>query len=317
MRIFTDINNFWADKPVLTIGTFDGVHKGHTKVLSCLKTIAEELGGESIVFTFLQHPRMVINKDDADLKLLSTFEEKAEQLEKYGIDILIAHPFSKEFSQMTSDEFIREYLVKKIRVHSLIVGYDHQFGKNREGEGRKLQEYSVRFGFNFHTIEALNIDEINVSSTKIRNALVNGNINQANQYLGYHYSISGTVIEGGKFGKQIGYPTANIHIDDPIKLIPANGVYAVRVVIDNMYYNGMLNIGFRPTIAANTTIPVIEVNIFDFNRDIYDRKIKIAFWAKLRNEIKFNSIDELTRQLELDKQRAQYLLPQNIGILCE
>jgi riboflavin kinase/FMN adenylyltransferase len=287
---------------VVTIGTFDGVHIGHQKIIARLKEVATQHGGETVLITLYPHPRMVLFPDDNDLQLLSTQDEKTDLLSKYGIDHLVVIPFSKEFARLTSLEFVRDILVDKIGVKSLVIGYDHHFGRNREGSIEQLRELAPQFHFEVEEIPAQDIDHVNVSSTKIREALLNGEVETAKQYLGHAYSLQGTVVEGNKLGRTIGYPTANIEIGDKHKLIPADGVYAVHVLVGNERFGGMLNIGYRPTVDGKKR--TTEVNIFDFERDLYGQQLKIEFEARLRNEQKFNGLDALKEQLAQDKINA-------------
>jgi len=287
---------------VVTIGTFDGVHIGHQKIIARLKEVATQHGGETVLITLYPHPRMVLFPDDNDLQLLSTQDEKTDLLSKYGIDHLVVIPFSKEFARLTSLEFVRDILADKIGVKTLVIGYDHHFGRNREGSIEQLRELAPQFHFEVEEIPAQDIDHVNVSSTKIREALLNGEVETAKQYLGHAYSLQGTVVEGNKLGRTIGYPTANIEIGDKHKLIPADGVYAVHVLAGNERFGGMLNIGYRPTVDGEKR--TTEVNIFDFERDLYGQQLKIEFEARLRNEQKFNGLDALKEQLAQDKVNA-------------
>lgn len=287
---------------MVTIGTFDGVHIGHQKIIARLKEVATQHGGETVLITLYPHPRMVLFPDDNDLQLLSTQDEKTDLLSKYGIDHLVVIPFSKEFARLTSLEFVRDILVDKIGVKSLVIGYDHHFGRNREGSIEQLRELAPQFHFEVEEIPAQDIDHVNVSSTKIREALLNGEVETAKQYLGHAYSLQGTVVEGNKLGRTIGYPTANIEIGDKHKLIPADGVYAVHVLVGDERFGGMLNIGYRPTVDGKKR--TTEVNIFDFERDLYGQQLKIEFEARLRNEQKFNGLDALKEQLAQDKVNA-------------
>lgn len=303
MKIHNGIENpINVTNAVVTIGTFDGVHIGHQKIIARLKEVATQHGGETVLITLYPHPRMVLFPDDNDLQLLSTQDEKTDLLHKYGIDHLVVIPFSKEFARLTSLEFVRDILVDKIGVKSLVIGYDHHFGRNREGSIEQLRELAPQFHFEVEEIPAQDIDHVNVSSTKIREALLNGEVETAKQYLGHAYSLQGTVVEGNKLGRTIGYPTANIEIGDKHKLIPADGVYAVHVLVGNERFGGMLNIGYRPTVDGKKR--TTEVNIFDFERDLYGQQLKIEFEARLRNEQKFNGLDALKEQLAQDKINA-------------
>lgn len=308
MKVYRHINEFeGCPKAVVTTGTFDGLHIGHRTILNRLKEIAQQIHGETVVLTFFPHPRMVLFPDNNDLKLIDTIEERIEYLEKEGIDHLIIHPFSKEFSRLSSVEFVREILVNKIGTKKLVIGYNHQFGRNREGSFEHLKEYSTLYGFDVEEIPAKLIDDVDVSSTKIRKALLEGDIKTANTYLNRNFTLSGKVNHGNKIGREIGFPTANIIVEESYKIIPAIGVYAVKAWIDGKSYGAMLNIGYRPTFNAESNIK-IEVHIFDFNNDIYNKKIKIEFINRVRDEIKFNSSEELKLQLQKDKSAVLEML---------
>lgn len=307
MKIYYNIDEFKAtNKSVTTTGTFDGVHLGHNVILNKLKQAAQNFGGETVLLTFFPHPRMVLQPENTDLRLLNTIDERIELLKKSGIDHLIIHPFSKEFSRLSSIEFVRDILVSKLNTHKLVIGYDHHFGRNREGSFIHLKEFGPLYGFEVEEIPAQDIEQINISSTKVRNSLNNGNIKAANQFLGYHYFIKGTVVEGEKIGRKIGFPTANVKVKEWYKLIPANGVYAVNIILNEIKYNGMLNIGNRPTLNGNDI--TIEVNIFNFNANIYNNEIRIEFIDRIRDEQKFDELDELKQQLEIDKKTSIQLL---------
>ncbi len=303
MKIYRSIEEFdFTGKIALTIGTFDGVHSGHQVIINQLKKNAENHNLESAVLTFFPHPRMVLYPDDNELRLLNTISERIEMLKKEKIDHLIVHPFSKEFSRLSSTEYVRDILINKLNVSQLVIGYDHHFGRNREGSLEDLQELAPLYDFKVQEIPAQEIQQINISSTKIRNSLVAGEIFAANQFLGYNYFICGTVVDGNKKGRELGFPTANVKINEWYKLIPAKGVYAVKVTVDGTSHLGMLNIGVRPTIdGINETI---EVNIFNFNENIYNKTIRIEFYERIRDEQKFNAIDDLINQLKLDKEKA-------------
>ncbi|MFY7733858.1 MAG: bifunctional riboflavin kinase/FAD synthetase [Bacteroidia bacterium] len=307
MQVHFDINSLPAIKnAIVSQGTFDGVHLAHKKIIERLKQIASIKDGETVLITFEPHPRMVLFPDDHGLQLLSTLNEKIHLLEKAGIDHLIILPFTKEFSRQSSEQFIRTILVNKIKTNTLVIGYDHRFGKNREGSFEHLKESSSLYGFEVEEIPEQDIDEIAVSSTKIRNALLNNNIQTAQKYLGNSYSLEGKVIKGKQLGRTIGYPTANIEVENSFKLIPQDGVYAVWVWYNKARFGGMLNIGNNPTVAGKGRS--IEVNIFDFEKEIYTEMLKIEFVSKLRNEEKFNGLDSLKVQLHLDKQNALAIL---------
>lgn len=307
MQVHFDINTLPEIKnAIVSQGTFDGVHLAHKKIIERLQQIASIKDGQTVLITFEPHPRMVLFPDDHGLQLLSTLNEKIHLLEKAGIDHLIILPFTKEFSRQTSEQFIRTILVNKIKTNTLVIGYDHRFGKNREGSFEHLKESSSLYGFEVEEIPEQDIDEIAVSSTKIRNALLNNDIKTAQKYLGNSYSLEGKVVKGKQLGRTIGYPTANIDVENSFKLIPQDGVYAVWVWYNKARFGGMLNIGNNPTVADKGRS--IEVNIFDFEKEIYTEMLKIEFVSKLRNEEKFNGLDALKAQLHLDKQNALAIL---------
>lgn len=300
MKIHRDIDNIpHITNAVVTTGTFDGVHPGHRSILSRLNKTAADIGGQSVLITFYPHPRTVINPDFTDLKLLNTQAEKEALLARTGLDHLIVIPFTKEFSQITAEEYIKTILVDKIGVKKLVIGYDHRFGKGRGGSFRELQEMSPDFGFEVEEISALEIDGVAVSSTKIRQALLAGEVDEAAEKLGYMYPLTGTVIHGDKLGRTLGFPTANLSQADPLKLIPSNGIYAVYVQVTDKRYRGMLHIGPRRTL--NDPSHRIEVNLLDFSGDLYGQEISLFFVKKLRDEMKFESLADLTNQMESDK----------------
>ncbi len=307
MKIYHGIDDFVRlEYAVVTSGTFDGVHVGHQKILARLTELANKQKGETVVITFWPHPRLVLHPEDTSLKLLNTFEEKASLLKAQGIQHLIRIPFTKEFSQLSSEEFITQVLVETIGTKKLVIGYDHHFGKNREGSFDQLKENGPRYGFDVEEISRQDIDHIGVSSTKIRNALDMGDITTANHFLGNAYSISGRVVIGDKLGRLLGYPTANIEIDTSYKLIPADGIYAVTILHEQAYYKGMLYIGNRPTI--NGTKRNIEVNIFDFDNEIYGETLTVYFHQLIRNDNKFNDLEGLKNQLTIDKKSTLNVL---------
>lgn len=289
MRIFKGIDDLGAFKnSVVTIGTFDGVHKGHQKILSRLDNLANEMSGESILFTFYPHPRMVVFPDNHNLKLIQTIDEKIDALRDFGLDNLIIYPFTKEFSRLTAFEFVRDILVEKLKVKTLVIGYDHQFGRNREGDLEFLKESAKIFDFNVEEISAEEVQEVNVSSTKIRQSLMNGEIERTNEFLGRSFQCSGVVVEGQKIGRTMGFPTANINLNNQHKILPKDGVYAVRVEINGTNYNGMMNIGVNPTVVSkNTTEKKVEVHLFDFDADIYGEHVAVFLYRYIRNEKNF------------------------------
>lgn len=304
MKIHYTLDQFQATAPVVTIGTFDGLHKGHQAILDKLKNLACEMKGESVVFTFYPHPREVTSPNESSLRLLTTKEEKILLFEKFGIDHLIIYPFSKAFSEMSYADFVREILVEKLGTECLVVGYDHKFGKNREGGFEYLQKCASQYNFRVEKMDALSVQNDNISSTKIRAALQSGDIKKANHYFGHEFSLYGTVVGGKQLGRKLGFPTANIEASDKHKIIPGYGVYAVTVELDSHTYKGMLNIGTRPTFNNNADNRSIEVNIFDFSDAIYDKHITLNFIDKIRDEKKFDSVDALVEQLKKDKVKA-------------
>lgn len=309
MKVYEGLAQFSRlPKAVVTSGTFDGVHIGHQKILGKLTDLAKKTGSETVVITFWPHPRMVLHADSKDLKLLSTFEEKARLLEEYGIDHLIKIAFTKEFSQLSSIDFIRNILIDAIGTTHLVIGYDHRFGKNREGSFDHLVAHKKDYGFEVEEISRQDIDNIGVSSTRIRNALANGQVEVAADYLGRPYSFEGTVIEGEKIGRQLGFPTANIHIAEDYKLIPSDGVYAVKVLLDGKRYKGMLNIGQRPTVGGQNR--TVEVHVFNFDENIYGKRMTIYLIKQIRTELKFGSLEMLKGQLHQDKESAIAILDQ-------
>jgi len=299
LKIFHSINEFHSDKKtIVTIGTFDGVHLGHAAILKKLTQNTQNETFESTVLTFFPHPRMVL-QGKSDLKLLNTINEKIELLEKIGIDNLIIHPFDEKFAELDAEAFVSTILVDQLRVQKIIIGYDHRFGKNRTANIDDLISFGTQYGFEVEQISAQEIDAISISSTKIRTALEEGDIQLANEYLGYSYFLSGTVVKGKQLGRTIGFPTANISLEEDYKLVPQNGVYVVRAEIDGKTIYGMMNIGFNPTVQGKQK--TIEVHLFDFDTDIYNRKIQVAILQRIRSEKKFESIELLTKQLEEDR----------------
>lgn len=308
MKVYTDLNDFKVRKPVVTIGTFDGVHLGHQKVIAQLKDFASQHDGETVIFTFHTHPRLVTSPGETNLRLLTTLNEKIALLEKYGIDHLIIYTFNREFSQLTYNEFVEKILVNKLKTHCLVIGYDHKFGKNREGGFEYLKQCAEKHQFLIERLDALEVGEESVSSTKIRNALQAGEIEKASQFLGYPFTLHGKVVKGKQLGRTMGFPTANIEASDKNKIIPGYGVYAVKVSVNGEKYNGMLNIGTRPTFNNNADNRSIEVNIFDFDDDIYGKPITLEFLGKIRDEQKFEGIAELAGQLARDRETALQIL---------
>ena len=310
MKTFHDISSFKTnEKTFVTIGTFDGVHFGHKEIINKLVDDAKLAGKKSVLLTFFPHPRMVLQKDTT-IALINTIEERTALLEKTGLDYLIIHPFSIAFSRLTALDFVRDLLVAQLNISKLIIGYDHHFGKNREGNIEQLTEYSHTYGFSVKEIPAQDIDDVSVSSTKIRSALAAGNLKTANRYLGSPFMLSGKVVNGKKLGGQIGFPTANIDILEDYKLIPKTGVYIVQSKIDNKTIFGMMNIGNRPTVSG--THQTIEVHFFDFNNDLYDTFLTIELLFFLRDEHKFDTIESLILQLKKDEQTARDYLKKEL-----
>ena len=299
MKRFNNINEFNCKKStIITIGTFDGVHLGHQKILKKLNVEAENNGLESSVLTFFPHPRTVLNPDSS-LKLINTIEERISLFKKSKIDNLIVHPFTQEFSELDSEDYVKNILVDQLKAKIVLIGYDHKFGKNRTADINNLKEYGIKYNFEVIEIKAEEINDITISSTKIRNSIEEGDIQLTNSYLGYEFSFFGKVVKGNSIGKTLGFPTANIKIGTDIKLIPKNGVYLISTIINQKIIFGMMNIGIKPTTNENTKS--IEVNLFDFNQDLYDKNITIYIKQFLREEIKFNSLNELKLQIEKDK----------------
>ncbi|MGZ5282409.1 MAG: bifunctional riboflavin kinase/FAD synthetase [Bacteroidia bacterium] len=303
MRIFNSIEEVPEFKEtVLTLGTFDGVHLGHQKIIKRLSQVADEKGGESVLLTFWPHPRMVLQGDDNSLKLLNTIEEKTRLLEKAGLQNLIIAPFTLAFSRMSYLEFVREILVNTLHTKHLIIGHDHHFGKNREGSYEQLLECAPVYDFSLEQVEALEVDNITISSSKIRTALQEGNIERANHFLGYSYMVNGEVVKGFQRGRELGFPTANVKIPENYKLLPADGIYVVALKCLGKSYKGMASLGYNPTFSyAGKTL---EVNIFDFNEDLYGEKIEVSFLAFIRKEAKFADVPALIKQINADKAEA-------------
>ncbi|MFC3881119.1 bifunctional riboflavin kinase/FAD synthetase [Algoriphagus namhaensis] len=307
MRIYEGLTGIPPIKsPVVTSGTFDGVHLGHQKILSRISELAKKENGETVLITFWPHPRLVLYPNEHNLRLLSTFEEKAKLLEQFGIDHLVSIPFTKEFSQLSSEQFIQTVLVDKLKTKKLVIGYDHRFGKNREGGFEYLQENCSQFGFELEEISRKDVDDIGVSSTKIRNALELGDVASATRYLGRKYELNGLVIKGEQIGRSIGFPTANVHIPNDYKLIPKDGVYAIDVNVDGQMHQAMMNIGVRPTV--NGSKKTVEAHLFDFDGNLYDKQVTLYLKEYLREEKKFANLDELKAQLRIDQAEARTIL---------
>lgn len=303
MKVHTDIASFTGViRPVVTIGTFDGLHRGHRVILERVIALARREQGESVLFTFHPHPRMVLFPGNTDLKLLSTPEEKAALLEQAGIDHLLVIPFSRHFSRMHAPDYVQQILVDAIGAHAVVIGYDHRFGRNREGDMHLLHRMGDVHGFSVEEIPAQQVDHVNVSSTKVRHALLEGDIRAANELLGYSYPLSGVVVKGDQIGRTLGYPTANIGLLDPHKLVPADGVFAVQVELRDGIYSGMLYIGQRPSVVGATGERSVEVNIFDLDRDLYGEPITVRFRDRIRGDLHFIDLEELKKQLAKDKE---------------
>ena len=294
-----NLKDYNSTKPsVITIGTFDGVHIGHKKIINQLTSISSKNNLISILLSFFPHPKMVLQNDN-ELKLINTIQEKEGLLNSLNLDYLIIKEFTKEFSRLSALEFVRDILVNKLNAKHIIIGYDHHFGRNRTANIEQLKEFGELYDFKVTEILAQDIDDIAISSTKIRKALINGEITLANKFLGYNFFFSGNVVHGNNIGKTISFPTANIKIDTPYKLVPKNGVYIVKTIIDNQITFGMMNIGYNPTF--NGKQKSIEIHFINFNKNIYDKTLTIEMILRIRNEIKFNTVDDLKKQLEQDK----------------
>ncbi len=308
MKIYHGLEDFTPLRnAVVTIGTFDGVHLGHRKIVKRLASVAQRISGKTVLLTFWPHPRLVLNPD-YDLKLLTTMEEKTALLEKYGIDHLVRIRFTEEFADLSSEEYIRNILVEKIGTKKLVIGHDHRFGKNRSGNFEDLVTSGKLYGFEVEEIPKQEIDDITISSTRIRQALNEGNIHIGNEYLGRPYSITGNVIKGDELGRKIGFPTANIRVNSPHKLIPRDGSYAVHVSLpgENQLFSGMMNMGYRPTVDGRRHS--LEVHIFNFDKILYGKNLTISFLKLIRCEEKFDSLEDLKIQLQKDKLLAQQIL---------
>lgn len=300
MKVYRNLEAFQnVNNPVLTTGTFDGVHIGHQKIIQQINDVANQVGGESVLLTFHPHPRMVLFPNDS-IKLISTQQEKIERLEAAGLDHLIIYPFSFDFSRLNYVEYVRNILVNGIGVKHLVIGYDHQFGRNREGSYEQLEELAPLYEFKLQEIPAQTIDDVNISSTKIRKAIMSGDMETVTNYLGYRFSLQGMVVEGNKLGRTIGFPTANIKVLDDNKIVPGNGVYAVNVRHMDTEYQGMMNIGERPTVSGEKKLS-LEVNIFDFSADIYGDLVEVEYVKRIRDEQKFEGPESLAQQLQEDK----------------
>jgi riboflavin kinase/FMN adenylyltransferase len=310
MKIYHHIDEFTPVKnAVVTIGTFDGVHIGHRKIISRIKELATASGGETVILTFFPHPRMILHPEDESIKLITTIAEKAGLLEQLGVDHLIITPFSRDFSNQSPEGYIRDVLVNKIGTKKIVIGYDHRFGKDRQGGLQDLLAQAPVYGFEVIEIPEQDINDVAISSTRVRTALLCGDIYIANECLGYPFFITGKVIRGDQLGRTLGYPTANLMVEERYKLIPSDGIYAVKVNVEGKEYKGMAYIGHRPTVNGMTRN--IEVNIFDFSADIYNKELRMEFLHFVREDIKFASLEELVVQLGKDKEDVLALLVMN------
>ena len=289
------------------MGTFDGLHQGHRQIFQRMQQIAQEIGGETLIFTFEPHPRSVLYPEDESLRLLSTKSEKIDLFEKAGIDHLIFFPFTKEFSGIPFLDFVKKFLIGKLKAAHLVLGFDHHFGRGREGNFETLKQYAQDMQLGITKVEALRFNRNKIGSSEIRKAIADGEIDKANSFLTYSYSLIGTVVTGKQLGRTIGFPTANIQ-PEHYKLVPGFGVYAVRVEYLGQIYKGMLNIGVKPTVDKKAGEPTIEVNILDFDGDIYGQTIKVAFVTKIRDEVKFNGLPQLIEQLNKDRENVSKIL---------
>ena len=306
MKIYRSINEYNEDKrSVVTIGTFDGLHHGHQKIFKRVINSSKNKNLSSVVLTFFPHPRIILNKYN-DIKMIDTLDEKILHINKIGIDSLIIHPFDKNFSLLSANQFIKDYLVEKLKMKHIIIGYDHRFGKGREASVTDLKNYASDYDFTVEEIQAQEIEKIAISSTKVRNSINNGNLKTTEKYLGRYFNLTGKVIKGDGLGKKIMYPTANIFIKEKYKIIPKDGVYLIKTFIKNKLYNGMMNIGHRPTIGANEKS--LEVHLFNFNKDIYGEQISVDIISKIRDEKKFSSIEALKDQLVKDENHCLKLI---------
>ncbi len=304
MRVHQSIENYdhKEQSSVLTIGTFDGVHIGHQKIIERLNEIKDGTHEKSMILTFFPHPRMVLDHSN-DIRMLTTMDEKIQLLEKFGLNELIIEPFTEEFSNLTALEFVRNILVRQLHLKKLVIGYDHHFGKNREGNFEQLMEYGELYDFRVEKISAQEIEKVSVSSTKIRRAIESGDMETANKYLGYHYLLTGTVIKGQGFGRKINFPTVNLDIKETYKLIPKKGVYVVKVNFESKTSFGIMNIGYRPTVGG--TGQTIEIHLLDFKGDLYGKNMQVEVLKRLREENKFKSIEDLAQQIAKDEKTAR------------
>ncbi len=306
MKKINGIDNFSINsESIITLGTFDGVHKGHQKILKKLIKEAKKLNLESIVLTFFPHPRTVLNPN-FPLKLINTINERSRLFEKSGIDTLITHPFDKNFSELTPEKFVKDILVNKLNIKKILIGYDHRFGKNRTAGIKDLKTLGLKYNFKVIEISVQEQNNVSISSTKIRNSIIQGNIKKAKSYLGYDFSLKGKVVKGNEIGRTIGFPTANLEIEENYKLIPKNGVYLIYTILEKQVFFGMMNIGVKPTLKIEKES--IEVNLFDWEKDIYGEFIEVFILDYIRDETKFDSLTDLTDQIKIDKKTCLKLI---------
>lgn len=311
MKIYRHLDKSNYDKKsIVTVGTFDGVHRGHRVVIDKLQELKNKFGGRTVIVTFDPHPRLVLKNRANEIKLLSTTHERLEVFEQLGVDVVYVLKFTTEFSEHSAEEFLKEYLVEGIGLEHLVLGFDHSFGKNREGNYESLEKLTGKYNFDLYKVEELK-GESRINSTTIRNLLAEGNLPKAKEILGADYTFEGKIVTGDRRGSTIGFPTANVHLSDEHKLLPKNGVYFVKVVLEQGEFYGMMNIGYRPTVSSGKDI-YIEVNIFDFDKDIYGQKIKVVLKDYIRDEKKFNSLDDLVKQLSKDKEDCKKHLINNL-----
>ncbi|MFN8323049.1 MAG: bifunctional riboflavin kinase/FAD synthetase [Chitinophagales bacterium] len=307
MRVFRDLDHLPIFKnSVVTIGTFDGVHKGHQKLIDRISFMAGQQNGESIIVTFHPHPRIVINPQDKSLRLLNTIDEKISLLEKYGVDNVVIVPFSRSFSEQSAEAYVSDFLVKSFHPKHIVIGYDHKFGKNRTGDYQLLEKLKDQYGYSMEEISKEMLDDIGISSTKIRDSLQLGDIKMANELSGHYYTLRGTVVRGLQNGRKLGYPTANIQVNDEYKLIPRKGIYVVKVRYQQELLNGMLSIGYNPTFEGKEQ--TIEVNILDFDKDIYGESLTLEFIRYIRDEKKFDSLEALIEEIKNDERITRSVL---------
>ena len=306
MKKINGIDNFSINSgSIITLGTFDGVHKGHQKILKKLIKEAKKLNLESIVLTFFPHPRTVLNPS-FPLKLINTINERTKLIEKSGIDTLITHPFDKNFSELSPEEFVKDILVNKLNIKKILIGYNHRFGKNRTAGIKDLKTFGIKYNFKVIEINVQEQNNVSISSTKIRNSIIQGNIKKAKSYLGYDLSLKGRIVKGNEIGRTIGFPTANLEIEEDYKLIPKNGVYLISTILEKQIFFGMMNIGVKPTLEIEKES--IEVNLFDWGKDIYGEFIEVFILDYIRDETKFDSLIDLTDQIKIDKKTCLKLI---------